>query len=138
MRHLLFARRKCGWHHKSTEEAGFMGGHFGVRRPLRHLAYRLDLSEEQMTKLAEVLNELKTERAQAEVDQRRALTAFADAVASEQFLDPKAKEAAAQRVRTAEQLAAAVEKALREIHSMLKKEQREKLAYLIRTGELLV
>ena len=33
---------------------------------------------------------------------------------------------------------AAVEKALREIHSMLSKEQREKIAYLIRTGELLI
>ncbi len=115
-----------------------MGGHFGVRRPLRHLAYRLGMDDAQVTKLAEILGELKTERAQAEVDQRRTLTAFADAVASEQFLDARAREAAQMRVQSAERLASAVEKSLREIHAMLKQEQREKLAYLIRTGELLL
>lgn len=115
-----------------------MGGHFGVRRPLRHLAYRLDLTEDQMAKLAEVLNELKTERAQADVNTRRSLTAFAEAVSAEAFQDSKAGEARQLRVQTAQDLAAAVEKALREIHGFLRKEQREKLAYLIRTGELLL
>ena len=139
MRQFLFAgRRHCGGHHKFREEAGFMGGPFGVRLPLRHLASRLNLDEAQVAKLAEILNELKTERAQAEVDSRRTLSAFADAVAGEQYLEAKAREASEMRVKTAERLGAAVEKALREIHSMLSKEQREKIAYLIRTGELLI
>ncbi len=139
MRQTLFARRMhCGWHHKSSEEAGFMGGHFGVRRPLRHLAYRLKLNEEQVTKLAEILDTLKTERAQAEVDQRRSLSAFAEAMATGDFADAKAQEAAEGRVRTAENLSRAVAQGLREMHALLDKEQREKLAYMIRTGELLV
>src|SRR5262245_788574 len=49
------------------------GGAFGVRRPLRYLAYKLDLREEQTNELARILAELKTERAQAEVDERRTL-----------------------------------------------------------------
>src|ERR1700712_932302 len=45
------------------------GGVLGVRRPLRFLAYKLELNEEQVTLLATVLDGLKTERAQAAVDQ---------------------------------------------------------------------
>ena len=37
----------------------FGGGGFGVRRPLRFLAYKLDLSEPQVTELATILSELK-------------------------------------------------------------------------------
>ena len=62
---------------------GDAGGSFGVRRPLRFLAWRLELDEAQVAKLAAVLNALKTERAQAAVDDRRALTAYADAFAAE-------------------------------------------------------
>src|SRR6266516_814830 len=56
------------------------GGPFGVRRPLRFLAYKLELDERQVEELARILDELKTERAQADVDSRRTLTALADAV----------------------------------------------------------
>src|SRR5512142_645500 len=55
------------------EGEGFGGGAFGVRRPLRFLAYKLELDERQVGELARILDELKTERAQAAVDQRRAL-----------------------------------------------------------------
>ncbi len=44
------------------------GGAFGVRRPLRFLAYRLNLNETQVEELAKILDELKTERAQAAVE----------------------------------------------------------------------
>src|SRR5690348_15810308 len=71
-------------------EEGFGG--FGVRRPLRFLAHRLGLDERQVAELARILDELKTERAQAEVDRRRTLTAFADAVAGEAFDAAKAAE----------------------------------------------
>jgi Spy/CpxP family protein refolding chaperone len=108
----------------------------GVRRPLRFLAYKLELDERQVTELARILDELKTERAQAEVDRRRTLSAFADAVGGESFDQARAKEAADLRVASAERLRDAVTKALGRIHALLKNDQRERLAYLIRTGVL--
>ena len=113
---------------------GFGGGAFGVRRPLRFLAYKLELDERQVGELARILDELKTERAQAEVDQRRTVAAFADAVAGASFDEVKAGEGAQLRVASAERLKNAVQKALREIHAVLNEEQRQHLAYLIRTG----
>jgi len=40
---------------------GFAGGAFGVRRPLRLLAYKLGLSDAQVAEMARILNDLKTE-----------------------------------------------------------------------------
>ena len=119
------------------DDEGFGG--FGVRRPLRFLAQSLQLDEKQVGELARILDELKTERAQAEVDRRRTLAAFADALSSESFDSSKAGEAGkspggeqANRVRDA------VLKALQQIHGVLDAEQRVKFAYLIRTGVLSV
>ena len=86
------------------EAEGFGGGAFGVRRPLRFLAYKLELDERQVAELARILDELKTERAQAEVDRRRSLSAFADAVGGSTFDDARAEQAAGLRVATAERL----------------------------------
>ena len=118
------------------DQEGFGGGAFGVRRPLRFLAYKLELDERQVAELAKILDELKTERAQAEVDRRRSLSAFADAVSGDTFDDARAKQAANQRVTTAERLRDAVIGALGRLHALLDKDQRERLAYLIRTGVL--
>ena len=118
------------------EAEGFGGGPFGVRRPLRFLAYKLELDEKQVAELARLLDDLKTERAQGEVDRRRSLSGFADAVAGETFDAARAKEAAALRVGTAERLRDAVLAALGRLHALLDNEQRERLAYLIRTGVL--
>src|SRR5882724_12220661 len=78
-----------GWGGSMTPDGadeGFgPGGGFGVRRPLRFLAHKLELDEKQIVQLARILDELKTERAQAAVDERRALAEFADALGSEQF-----------------------------------------------------
>jgi len=112
----------------------FGGGPFGVRRPLRFLAYKLDLSEQQVADLAQILDELKTERAQAEVDRRRKLSAFADAVAATAFDEARATEGASLEGTSSDRLREAVLKALRRIHAILKDEQRAKLAYLIRSG----
>jgi Spy/CpxP family protein refolding chaperone len=135
--------RRGGWGHGQDSGGGFgdgdgdgTGGPFGVRRPLRFLAYKLDLNEQQVAELARILDELKTERAQAEVDRRRTVSAFADAVAGESFDAGKAGEGAKLRVTSAERLRDAVMKALQQIHAMLDPEQRAKLAYLIRTGTL--
>jgi Spy/CpxP family protein refolding chaperone len=116
----------------------FGGGGFGVRRPLRFLAHKLDLDDRQVAELARILDELKTERAQAEVDRRRTLSAFADALSGDAFDATKAAEGGALRVRSAERLRDAVLKALGQIHAVLNAEQRVRLAYLIRTGTLAV
>jgi Spy/CpxP family protein refolding chaperone len=121
---------------------GFGGGDgfggFGVRRPLRFLAYKLQLNERQVSELARILDELKTERAQGEVDRRRTLSAFADAVSGETFDEARAKEAADLRVATAERLRSAVTTALSRIHALLDNDQRGRLSYLIRTGTLVL
>ena len=119
-----------------TSDAGFGGGSFGVRRPLRFLAYKLQLQEAQVAQLARILDEIKTERAQAAVENRRALAAFADAVEGEKFDRTKADTGAAIRLQTAERLRGAVVTALHALHELLDREQRERLAYLIRTGVL--
>ncbi len=116
----------------------FGAGAFGVRRPLRFLAFKLGLDDRQVGELARILNALKTERAQAEVDARRAMAGLADAVAAASFDAQAAADAAAVRVRSAERLRDAVTKALAELHALLDPEQRARLAYLIRTGTLQV
>ncbi|HKA06491.1 MAG TPA: Spy/CpxP family protein refolding chaperone [Gemmataceae bacterium] len=117
-------------------DEGFGG--FGVRRPLRFLADRLGLDERQMAALARILDDLKTERAQAEVDRRRTLAAFADALGPHAFDAAKATEAGELRVTSAGRVREAVIKALREIHAVLNPDQRQRLAYFIRTGTLTV
>ena len=87
-----------------------------------------------MAELARILDELKTERAQADVDQRRTVAAFAEAIEGPAFGDARAKEGGEQRVKTAERLRDAVVKALGQIHATLDEEQRKHFAYLIRTG----
>jgi Spy/CpxP family protein refolding chaperone len=114
----------------------FGGGSFGVRRPLRFLAFKLDLDEAQVTALAAILSDLKTERAQSAVDQRRTTSSLADAVAAETFDEGAAKAAADERVKSNERVQTAVVKALGRIHALLKPEQRTQLAYLLRTGGL--
>jgi len=111
---------------------------FGVRRPLRFLAYKLELERPQVELLVKILDELKTERAQAAVDDHRSLSDFADAVAGETFDAAKAAAGADRRVETAKRLKDAVVRALQQIHAMLNPEQRARLAYLIRSGVLMV
>ena len=124
--------------HEALDElrAGPGGGGFGVRRPLRFLSWKLELSEIQITELASILDELKTERAQAAVDDRRALTAFAEALGADTFDEAKVKSGAASRTKSAERLQGEVARALSRIHALLDPEQRTKLAYMIRTGML--
>jgi len=127
-----------GWHGAPFGGGGGddPGGGFGVRRPLRFLAYKLELDEAQVGDLATVLTELKIQRAQADVDQRRTTSALADAVGAESFDEAKAQAAAGERVKSSERVQAAVAHALGRIHALLRPEQRAKLAYLLRTGGL--
>jgi len=134
-----FGGRHEAWSAMSPEDEavfGFGGGHFGVRRPLRFLAYKLGLDDAQVSELAKILDEIKTERAQAAVDHRRALSAFADAISGEAFDEAKASSGAALRLQSAERLKGAIVSALGRLHRLLEPAQRERLAYLIRTGTL--
>ncbi len=116
-------------------QPGFGGGR-GVRRPLRFLAHKLDLDQKQVAALARILDELKIERAQAEVDDRRARAEFADAILGATFDAGKAAAAGERRVQSAAKLRDALIRTLAAIHAMLSPEQRERFAYLVRTGVL--
>src|SRR5438552_7136700 len=112
-------------HHWSDPgEGGFGGGPFGVRRPLRFLSWKLELEDAQVAELAAILDELKTERAQAAVDERRALSGFAEVMAADAFDPAKAGEAAGIRTRSAERVQQQVARALARIHALLTSEQR--------------
>jgi Spy/CpxP family protein refolding chaperone len=135
------SRHEHTWHARwaAPPDGGDAGASaFGVRRPLRFLAYKLGLSEAQVAELARILNEVKTERAQADVDARRTLTAFADAVAGETFDADRAAAGAGLRVQSAERLREVVLRALGQLHALLEPEQRARLAYLLRTGTILM
>ncbi len=131
-----------GWHgrmhrhHHGHHAQGGDEGAFGVRRPLRFLSHKLDLNEKQAATLARILDELKTERAQGAVDDRRTTSAFASAFEGATFDEAQATEAAERRVESARRLKDAVVKALGQIHAVLDDEQRETFAYLVRTGAL--
>jgi Spy/CpxP family protein refolding chaperone len=72
------------------------------------------------------------------VDDRRARAEFADAVAGEAFDANKAGAAGERRVQSAAKLREALITALRAIHALLRPEQRERFAYMLRTGILSV
>ena len=114
------------------------GGGFGVRRPLRFMAHKLELNEAQTAELAGILDDLKTERAQAAVDDRRAVGSFADALAQGSFDASKATEGAELRVKSAQRLRDAVVKALARTHALLTDDQRKQLVYLLRSGQLTI
>ncbi len=123
-----------GWHAGHDDD----GPHFGVRRPLRFLAHKLELDEGQVAKVATILDALKTERAQAAVDQRRRISALADALEGAEIDKAKLEKAGDEQVRTAERIRSAVTDALVQIHAILDAEQRSQLAYLLRTGVLTI
>jgi Spy/CpxP family protein refolding chaperone len=137
------ARRwRCGTYSCCDTEDGYhaaphdFGGAFGVRRPLRFLAWKLELEEPQVGELGAILDELKTERAQAAVDDRRATSALADALAADPLDEARVSSLTADRVKTAERVQGAVRKALVKIHKALDPEQRKRFAHLVRTGAI--
>jgi Spy/CpxP family protein refolding chaperone len=111
---------------------------FGVRRPLRVMAHELELDEDQIEKLARAIDELKTVRAQAAVDERRSVGSIADALLGGELDKGKLSEALELRVKSAQQLRDAVLATLSDTHAMLRPEQRKKLAYLLRSGQITI
>ena len=102
------------------------------------MAHRLDLDDEQIDVLAGILNLLKTERAQARLDEQRSIAGIADAVEGDEFDQVRATEALSARVEAAERLKEEVLTTLEKTHGMLDPEQRKRLAYLLRSGQLTI
>ena len=129
-----------GWrrHGRSHGRAGYQASGFGVRRPLRHMAHKLDLDDEQIDTLAGILNVLKTEQAQARLDEQRSIAGIADSVERDDFDKVAAAEALSARVEAAERLKEEVLTTLEKTHEMLDPEQRKRLAYLLRSGQLTI
>ena len=136
-------RRRHGHHHPghghqhADHMEGGPGG-FGVRRPLRYMARQLDLDQEQVDALAAILKDLKTERAQARVDNERALSAFAEAFGGGDFDAEGAKSGAERRKAAHAAVEDAVLKCLTKTHALLRPEQRKKLAAMLRQGTLTI
>ncbi len=112
------------------------GRGFGVRRPLRFLARQLELSDEQTAKLAAILDELKTQRAQAKVDHKKAIGAISDALEADEFDAAKVEAATKARAESAAEVERAVARALERTYAILDAEQRRHLAYMLRTDAL--
>jgi Spy/CpxP family protein refolding chaperone len=125
-------------HSHSQEHDGGGGGPWGVRRPLRFMARRLNLTDEQTSTLAAILDDLKTERAQAQVDHRRAISAFADAFLGSAFDEAQVRNAAQRRADSARRVEEAVTTALQRTFDLLDDRQRKQLAYLLRAGDLTI
>jgi Spy/CpxP family protein refolding chaperone len=115
------------------DDDGFGGSGLGVRRPLRFLTWKLDLTSDQVAAVARILERLKIERAQAEVEQRRSASAIADAIGADTFDAAAASVATEHRATSARNVQAAVAKALGDLHATLEPDQRKRLAMLIRT-----
>lgn len=114
------------------------GPGFGVRRPLRFLARQLELSPGQTEQLAAILDDLKTQRAQAKVDHKKALGAIAAAISGSEFDADAVKAATEARARSAAEVEQAVATALEHTHALLDSEQRKRLAYLLRTDGITI
>jgi len=81
---------------------------------------------------------LKTERAQARLDEQKSIAGVADAVDGETFDAEAATEALELRVDAARRLKGEVLSTLQKTHDMLDSEQRKRLAYLLRSGQLTI
>jgi hypothetical protein len=106
----------------------------GVRRPLRFLAWKLELDDDQTARLARILERLKLERAQASLDLRRAAADLADALEADEFARDKVDSANTLRAEAARRVETAVATALQELHALLEPDQRARLAEFVRSG----
>jgi Spy/CpxP family protein refolding chaperone len=120
--------------HQSHSRGGWSP--FGVRRPLRFMARQLDLDEDQVAKMAAILDDLKTQRAQARVDRRKAVGTFADAFLADSFDADQVKAACEARADSEREVEAAVARALERTFEVLDADQRKRLSYLLRSEGL--
>ena len=112
------------------------GPMFGIRRPLRHLTWKLDLDESQVREMADILARLKNARSQARVDREGSVNDLAQAFGSEGFDDDRAAEAIERRKSSVGGQEDSVLEALRRIHEILDADQRAEFAYQLRSGSI--
>ena len=117
-------------------DAWFGAGGFGVPRPLRFLALRLGLHRDQVAEAAKILERVKIERAQAEVDLRRAASEIADALEGDEFDLERAQKVTDLRLEASRRVQDAQRRALEDLHRLLDADQRRRLATVIRSGSL--
>lgn len=104
---------------------------FSVKRPLRFLMHKLDLTEDQVMVVADALSDFRIERDQADVERRRAKKVLTSALKGDAFDREKALEAVEQQVDSHRKLLEAFVDALGRVHDTLDESQREKLAFLL-------
>lgn len=122
--------------HESRWHGHGGGRSFGVRRPLRYLSYHLDLDESQTRRMASVLNQLKTEREQAELDEKRSIAALATLLEAGTPTLDETREALQTRVDSSEKLREETAKAVVAISDLLDDDQREEFINLLLTGTI--
>lgn len=110
------------------------GPTFGMRRPLRHLAWKLNLTEAQIRDVVDVLDKMKTAYRQATLDRDRATSEIAGVFSAAAFDDGRAEAALSMRTRATEALNQELLAALRRIFELLNEDQRRDFAYLLRSG----
>jgi Spy/CpxP family protein refolding chaperone len=119
------------WYETRHHGGRSRGGGFGVRRPLRYLAYQLDLTDEQTRRLAAILDRLKTEQEQVRLDEARTVSALAELVTRERVAIGELEDALKPRVQSAERMQQVVARAIQDIQELLDAEQRAEFAYLL-------
>ena len=111
-------------------------GRHGMRRPLRFLIERLSLDDAQAATVSRAIDDLRLEREQAALDQRRAGAKIADLLDADPLDAQKLAAAADARVQAAQRERDALVAAVTAVHAALRPEQRTKLAMLLRSGPL--
>lgn len=114
---------------------GHRGSSFGVRRPLRYLAHRLDLDDNQMRRMATVLNQLKTEREQASLDEKRTVAGLAAIMAEGTPTLDDCREVLTGRTKATEQLNEETAKSIVAICDLLDDDQRAEFVDLMLAGD---
>jgi len=124
------SRRHYGEHKGRRRRSG----EFGARRPLRYLSYNLDLDESQRRQIATLLDQLKMDREQADLDEKKTVSELASLIGKTGVAVDDLKVALSPRVRSTENLQITIAKVLHQIVEVLDEDQREEFAYLLRSG----
>jgi Spy/CpxP family protein refolding chaperone len=110
------------------------GPAFGVRRPLRYLTWKLDLSETQVRDLVEVLDRVRTAYAQAKLDRDRSTSELAQVFGHAEYDADRIAKALDARTDASRALNAELAQSLARIFAILDAKQRAEFAYLLRSG----
>jgi hypothetical protein len=108
----------------------------GMRRPLRFLIERLGLDDAQASALSRIFDTLRLEREQAQLDLRKARSRVADLFEATTLDATALGEATDARVVAARREKDALVAAVTQLHGLLKDDQRQKLAVILRSGPL--